>query len=53
MPTEMKFAIQVPHAMKSMYDESGNWNEICNVISTGHKISDESHNPSEIYDAKQ
>ena len=39
--------------MKSMYDGSGNWNEICNASSTGNEIRDESCNPNEIYDAKQ
>ena len=32
--TEMKFAMQVPHQMKSVNDESGNLIEICDVSST-------------------
>ena len=51
--TEMKFAMQVPHEMKSVYGGSGNWNEIYDVSSTGNEICKESHNLNEIYNAKQ
>ena len=34
--------------MKSLYNGSGNWNEICNASSTGNEICEESCNPNEI-----
>ena len=40
LATEMKFVIQVSHAIKSMYDGSGNWNAICNENCAGNKISE-------------
>ena len=39
--------------MKSMYDGSGNWNEICNASSTGNEICDKNRNPNENYDGKR
>ena len=30
--TEMKFEIQVPHAVKSMYEESYAWNKMCDEM---------------------